>query len=94
MIHTLAKYYVQHNGYKVKHIRVILSGTWGTDKSHLVKVIYNAISRTLLYHCKDTERPRHLSFGPAGISAVNIGETNISSDLGIKPGSKLLGLND
>ena len=32
--------------------------------------------------------------GPAGISAVNIGGTTIHSGLGIKPGAKLLGLND
>ena len=32
--------------------------------------------------------------GPTGISAVNIGGTTIHSGLGIKPGAKLLGLND
>ena len=32
--------------------------------------------------------------GPTGISAVNIGATTIHSGLGIKPGIKLLGLND
>ena len=31
---------------------------------------------------------------PTGISAVNIGRTTIHSGLGIKPGAKLLGLND
>ena len=48
-------------------------GSEGTGKSHLVKVIYNAISRTLLYYCKDTEKPRVLLVGPTGLSAVNIG---------------------
>ena len=32
--------------------------------------------------------------GPTGISAVNMGATTIHSGLGIKPGIKLLGLND
>ena len=59
-----------------------------------MKVLYNAISRTSFYHCKDPENPKFFLRGPTGISAVNIGETNISSGLGIKPGSKLLGLND
>ena len=59
-----------------------------------MKVIYNAISKTLLYHCKDPEKPRVLLLGPTGISAVNIGRTTIHSGLGIKPGIKLLSLND
>ena len=59
-----------------------------------MKVIYNAISKTLLYHCKDPEKPRILLLGPTGISVVNIGGTTIHSGLGIKPGIKLVGLND
>ena len=59
-----------------------------------MKVIYNAISKPLLYHCKDPEKSRVLFFGLTGISAVNIGRTTIHSGLGIKPGTKLLGLND
>ena len=39
----------------------------------MVKVIYNATSRTLLYYCKDTEKPRVLLVGPTRLSAVNIG---------------------
>ena len=59
-----------------------------------MKVIYNAISKTLLYHCKDPEKPRILLLGPTEISVVNIGGTTIHSGLGIKPGIKLVGLND
>ena len=58
------------------------------------KVIYKAISKTLLYHCKDPEKLRVLLLGPTGISTVNIDWTTIHSGLGIKPGPKLLGLND
>ena len=57
-------------------------------------MIYNAISKTLLCHCKDPEKPRVLLLGPTGISAVNVGVTTIYSGLGIKPETKLLGLND
>ena len=32
-----------------------------------------AISKTLLYQCKDPQKPRILLFGPTLISAVNIG---------------------
>ena len=66
----------------------------GTSKSHLVKVIFHAISKTLLYHCKDPENPRVLLLGPTGISVVNIDGTIIHSGFRIKPGTKLLGLND
>ena len=48
----------------------------------------------MLYHCKDPEKPRVLLLGPIGISAVDIGGTTIHSRLGIKPGIRLLDLND
>ena len=60
-----------------------------------MKVIYNALSKTLLYHCKNPEKPRVLLLGPTRISAVNIGgRTTIHSGLRIKPGIKLLESND
>ena len=59
----------------------------------MVKVTY-AISKIFVYHCKDLEKPRVPLLGPTEISAVNISGTTIHSGLGIKPGSKLLGLND
>ena len=52
------------------------------------------MSITLLYHFNDPEKPRVLLLGPTGISVVNIGGTTIHSGLGIKPGTKLYGLND
>ena len=52
------------------------------------------MSKTLLYHRKDPEKSSVLLRGPTEISAVNIDGTNIHSGLGIKPGTKLLGLND
>ena len=59
----------------------------------MVKIIYNAISKTLLYHCKYPEKSRVLLLGPNWISAVNIGRTTINSGLAIKTGTHLLGLN-
>ena len=59
-----------------------------------MKVIRHAISKTLLYYCKDPEKPRALLLEPAGISVANIGEITIHYGLGIKTGSKLLVLND
>ena len=95
VVHTRAKNYVKYNRQDVAPVHIFLSGSGGTGKSHLVKVIYNSsISKTLLYHCKDHEKPRVLLLEPTEISAVNIGGTTVHSGLGIKPGTKLFCLND
>ena len=53
VVHKWAKDYVKCIGHNVEPVYIFLSGSVGTGKSHLVKVIYNTISKTLLYHCKD-----------------------------------------
>ena len=93
--HTWAKDYVKYDGHNVERIHIFLSGSRGTtDVSHLVKVLYNAISKALLCQCEDPEKSRVLLLEPTGMSAANIGGNTIHSDLGIKPGIKLLGLKD
>ena len=57
----------------VQPVHIFLSGNGGTGKSHLVRVIYNAIFKTLLYHCKNFDKPRVLLLGPTRISEVNVG---------------------
>ena len=59
-----------------------------------MKVISHAISKTLLYHCKNFEKPRVLLLGPIGLSAANKAETTLHSGLAVKPGPTLLRLND
>ena len=81
----MAKYHVKYNGHNLEAVHKFLSGCEGTGKCHFVKVIYNAISKTLLSHCKDS------LLGPTGISSGNISRTAIHSGLGITPGTKLLG---
>ena len=44
--------YVKYNRHKVVPVHTFLSGSGGTDKSHLVKIIYNAMSNALPYYCK------------------------------------------
>ena len=47
------------------------------------------------YHCKELEKPRVLLLVPdTGVSALNRGRITINSGYGIKPGTKLLSLND
>ena len=62
-VHKWGKEYVKCNGYNVEPIHIFLSSSGGTGKSQLVKVIYNAILKTLLYHFKDPEKPRILLLG-------------------------------
>ena len=75
-------------------IHIFLSGSGGKGKSHLVKTIYQAVSKELSYHGGDPDKPRVLLLGPTGISSVNIGGTTLRSALGIKPGIKLMALSD
>ena len=85
---------MKYNGYNVEPVQIIVLSNGGVGKSHLVKVIYNTISKTLLYHCKDPKTATVLLLGPTGISAVNIGGTTIHSSLGIKLERELrLGIN-
>ena len=46
------------------------------------------------HHCKEQEKPIVLFLKRTGIPVINISGTTIHSGLGIKPGIKLLGLND
>ena len=58
VVHTWAKNFVKCDGKDVEPVHIFLSGSGGTGKTHLVKVLYNAMSRTSLYHCKDPENRR------------------------------------
>ena len=65
------KDYVKHNGHNVEPIHRFISGSGGTGKPHLVKVIYHPVTKTFLYHCKDPEKKnRVLLLGTTRISAV------------------------
>ena len=60
--------HVNYNGHSVEPIHIFLSGSEGTGKSHLVKLIYNTIPKTLLYHCKDPEKPSSFNWAFRNIS--------------------------
>ena len=90
MVQIWAKDYLKHDGHDFEPVYIFLSGSEGTCKSHLGKVRCNVKSKTLLYHCKDTYKPKVFLLGPTGISAVNIDEITIHSGRGIKPGAKLV----
>ena len=52
VVHTWTKDYVKYDGYNVEPVHIFLSGSGGTGKSHLVKVIYNSLFKALIYNCK------------------------------------------
>ena len=59
----------------------------------MMKVIYNAMSSTLLYYRKEPEKLRVLLLELIGASAAKIGGGTIHSSLTIKPRKKLFGLS-
>ena len=48
MVLSWAKEYVKYDSHEPVHI--FISGSGRTGKSHLIKVIHNVISKTLLYY--------------------------------------------
>ena len=46
IVHNWAKEYAKHKGVNVKPVQIFLSGSGGIFKSHLVKTIYKAVSKT------------------------------------------------
>ena len=94
MVYIWAKDYVKYDEYYVLPIHIFFSSRGGTGISHLVKVIYNAISKTLFCDFKGLEKPRVLLLRPTIIWPVNISGVAIHSDFEIKQGAKLLSLNN
>ena len=62
VVHTWAKDYVKYNGHNVEPAHIFLSGSGGTGKSHLVKVIYNAISKLCFIILKTLKNLEFLCF--------------------------------
>ena len=58
IVHTWAKDNVKHDKDDVEPVRIFLSGSEGTGKSPLVKVIYEAVSKILFYYSKESKKSR------------------------------------
>ena len=91
VVHKWAKDCVRYDGHDIQPVHVFVSCSKSKGKSYLVKAVNNIISKRLLYHCKDHEKTRVFW---TYRDLVNIGVVTISSGLGKKPGTNLLGLND
>ena len=92
-VHNWAKLYVRYN-FNINLTHTFLPGTGTAGKFHLVKTIYNVVSKSLLFHYKEPEKLCILLLELTGISEVNIAGTTIHFTLGIKPGAKLIGLSN
>ena len=53
VVHNWAKEYVKHNGVNVKPVNIFFSRSGNTGKSHLVKLICNAVSKTLIFNYRE-----------------------------------------
>ena len=78
-------------------LHIFLTGGAGTDKSHLIKTIYHALTKVFSYRAMTLDKPKVLLAAPTGIAAVNIDGTTIHTSLGIpvgRYGKNLPRLND
>ena len=53
VVHNWTNEYDKHKGVYVKPVNIFLSRSIGTGKSHLVKFIYNAVSKTLIFNYRE-----------------------------------------
>ena len=63
VVHTWVKAYVKYDGNNVEPIHIFLSDSGGTGKSHLVKAIYNAISKNCFVTVKTQKNQEFFYFG-------------------------------
>ncbi|XP_057316777.1 uncharacterized protein LOC130657796 [Hydractinia symbiolongicarpus] len=65
---------------------IFLTGAGGCGKSHLIKTIYQAMSKVLSYKSKDLNKPKVFLVAPTGVAAININGTTIHTAFGIPVG--------
>ena len=73
VVHIWVKDHLKYGGHYVEPGHILLSDSGGTGKSHLMKVIYNAISKALLYQSKDPDKLRVLILGLTGRATIYFG---------------------
>ena len=68
----------------MSQLHLFITGSGDCGKSHLIKTVYNSLSKILT--SKTSDNPRVLPLAAAGVSAVNIDDMTIHSALGIPIG--------
>ena len=74
------------------HVFITDGGSCG--KSHLLRTICQAATKTLMYNGGDPDKPRVLLLAPTGVASVNTDGNTIHSDLGIHCKGQFYPLND
>ena len=82
---------IQH---QVKSVHLFIADVGGCGKSNLLRTIYQAVTKTLMYNCGDPDKPRILLLALTGVATVNIDGTVIHSGLGINCKGQFYPLND
>ena len=68
-----------------KSVHLFITGGGGCWKSHLLRKIYQAVTKTLMYNNGgDRDKPRVLLLALSGVAAVNIDDTTIHFGLNCK----------
>ena len=67
----------------ISQLNLFLTGGGGCGKSHLIKTIFQAVSKVLLYHGTNPEKPRVLLLAPTGVASININGTTLHSAFGL-----------
>ena len=73
---------------------MFLTGGGGCGKSHLLKTVYQLVTKLLLYRSGDLDKPSVLVLAPTGVAAINMNGTTIHSGLKIHCCGKLFPIID
>ena len=67
----------------MKPFKLFLSGSGGVGKSHLIKTIYQSVSKVLQYHGGSPDKQRVLNLAPTGVTSINVNGITIHSAFSI-----------
>ena len=68
---------------EIAPFHLFLTGGGGCGKSHLIKTVFQAVSKMFLYHGANPEKPRVLLLAPTGVASININGTTLHSAFGL-----------
>ena len=70
----------------IEPLHIFLTGNAGCGKSFLMKVIHQALTKTLFYGNSSVDKTKVLLMAPTGVAAINIDGTTIHTALNIPVG--------